>query len=51
MNNSPLRIGHTVSSDDVKIESKKPISKTHRYSRNSRGISGRQRFSGMIVEL
>lgn len=51
MNNSPLRIGHSVRSDDAKVESKKPISKTHRYTGNSREISGNQRFSGTIVEL
>lgn len=51
MNNSPLRIGHSVSSDNAKVESKKPISKTHRYTGNSREFSGNQRFSGIIEEL
>lgn len=51
MKNSPLRIGHLVRSDDAKIESKKPISKTHGYTGNKRETSGNQRFSETIVEL
>lgn len=51
MNNSPLRIGHSVRSDNAKVESKKPIWKTHRYTGNSREFSGNQRFLGTIVEL
>ena len=48
MNNSPLRIGHSVRSDDAKIESFLYSTKRQGYSGKYREIQGYQRLSKML---
>ena len=49
MNSLPLRIGHSVRSDDANVDGKKTVSKPQGYNGNNRDKSGNREVSETIV--